>query len=231
MAVLIGERYRAELDAALESRGIEPVYLPDNPRVDPRLAGHADLSAIVLGDKKIVLAQHLAKDRKIVSYLSNNKYTMIKAVSEQTTLYPGDASLCACLVGNRLIHNKKCTDKAVLDNFSGKFINVNQGYSKCSACVVSDSAIITSDSGIARAAKSAGVDVLQIQTGYISLDGFGCGFIGGASFVLDKTVYFTGTLSEHPDRRFIEAFIAERGMNAIYLTQRPIFDIGSAVPV
>lgn len=231
MAVLIGERYRAELDAALEGCGIEPVYLPDNPHVDPRLAGHADLSAIVLGDKKIVLAQHLAKGGKMVSYLSNNNYTMIKAASEQTALYPGDASLCACLIGNRLIHNKKCTDKAILDNFSGEFINVNQGYSKCSTCVIGDSAIMTSDSGIARAAKSAGVDVLQIQAGYISLDGFGCGFIGGASFVLDKTVYFTGTLSEHPDRRFIEAFIAERGMSAIYLTQRPVFDIGGAIPV
>ena len=42
---------------------------------------------------------------------------------------------------------------------------------------------------------------------------------------------FTGRLDLHPDRARIEAYLRGRGVEPVYLTERPAFDIGSAVPL
>ena len=111
-------------------------------------------------------------------------------------------------------------------------VNIAQGYAKCSVCVVDGRSVITADRGIAKAALSAGLDVLTVTPGYIELEGFDCGFIGGASFKLAPDVMaFTGTLDGHPDRDAIISFLAVRGIKPLFLTGRPAFDIGSALPL
>ena len=109
---------------------------------------------------------------------------------------------------------------------------MRQGYAKCCACVVNEGAMITSDTGIAKAAARHGVDVLRIRPGYIELAGFDTGFIGGTAFrISERALAFTGRLDAHPDRADIEAFLRSRGIEPVYLTDRPAFDIGSAVPL
>lgn len=52
----LGERYRQALEAALLARGVEPLWLPDTPGVDTRLAGHADLALFHAGGATVVSA-------------------------------------------------------------------------------------------------------------------------------------------------------------------------------
>ena len=111
-------------------------------------------------------------------------------------------------------------------------INSRQGYSRCSVCVVSDNAIITTDEGICRGAEAHGIDVLKIQPGYIDLLGFDYGFIGGASFkISDTKLAFTGRLDKHPDAERIIEFASLHNVNIVYITDKPAFDIGGAVPI
>ena len=233
MALLIGKRYRPKLEKALINQGFRVFWMPDNAALDPRLASHADLSALRLdserGDKMVILSGNVRWSDELVSYLINNRYIIKPAVSIQTPTYPGDASLCACAVGNRLIHNSRVSDAAVLHEICGEYIDVRQGYAKCSVCAVDDDSIITADSGIASAAKKAGISVLQISPGHIALDGFDYGFIGGASFRCGSAVYFTGSLDAHPDGICIADFISSRSKTSVSLTNEPLFDIGSAV--
>ena len=64
---------------------------------------------------------------------------------------------------------------------SGKrFVNVNQGYSKCSVAKVSEKAAITADSSLYKAMTEQGIDVLLISQGNITLKGYDCGFIGAS---------------------------------------------------
>ena len=65
-------------------------------------------------------------------------------------------------------------------------INVNQGYSGCSVCVINDSAIITDDESIFTAAQNFLNDVLLIQKGSIRLNGYNYGFIGGCCGKISK---------------------------------------------
>ncbi|MCM1148638.1 MAG: hypothetical protein NC319_00925 [Butyricicoccus sp.] len=227
-ALIIGERYRPRLEKPLEGLGMDVLWMRDNPYVDPRLAGHADLSAIRLG-KRIVAGRHMVVDPLFVKQLTNRGYELISAEREQGARYPADVNLCTCVAANRFIHNLRYTDPAILKCFDGEKIHVNQGYTRCSCCTVDADALISSDSGIEHTARKNGIEVLKINAGGISLAGFGYGFIGGAAIVLDDTVLLSGRLENMRDMRSVESFIRSRGKLPVYLTQDAAFDIGGAI--
>ena len=111
-------------------------------------------------------------------------------------------------------------------------VKCRQGYSKCAVCVVDSGAIITADRGIAAASKEAGLDVLLISPEGVSLGGFDCGFIGGAAFKISReALAFTGRLDKHPDREAILSFLDRYKVEPLYLTESPIFDIGSGLAI
>ena len=229
MSLLIGGRYRQKLVQSLAAQGIDVFWTADDPALDPRLQGHVDLSVFVCG-KQAVVADCLGKT-DIVNYLTNREYT-VRLSEEQGAVYPRDAGLCVCRTGKYMLYNPRTADPAVLEVLDGIPVTVSQGYTKCAAAVVDDHSIITADPGVSRAAKNAGMDVLDIHPGHIVLDGFDQGFIGGSSFkISDDTIAFTGTLDEHPDRERILCFLAEHGQGAVFLTEEPVFDIGGAIPV
>ena len=215
----IGEKYRERLEKPLAALGVCAYWLPDNPNVDARLSGHADLMLLDLGGGRVLT---------YLDSLPDIGLEVVK-VEGQGRAYPDDARLCACVVGRFCIHDLRISDPHIT---GFELIQVRQGYARCSTCVVDESSIITSDAGIAKAAARHGIDVLGIRPGYIELEGFDTGFIGGASFKLSpEHLAFTGRLDAHPDRARIEDFLRERGVEPVYLTDMPAFDIGSAVPL
>jgi len=226
LKLVIGERYRHLLENRLRKLDTEVIWLPDNPYLDSRLAGHADLN--VFCKESFVLASKWA-----YPYIVNSLTPYAVAVEsalEQSAMYPADAGLCACWTGKHLIYNPRTADPMIPANVSGDHIAVKQGYTKCSVCVVSDDAIITSDHAVAQKAANAGLDVLEVSPAYVVLEGFDYGFIGGATFKINKRqLAFTGTLSEHPDKERIYGFLAKHGIEPVFLTNLPIFDIGGAV--
>ncbi len=229
MTLLIGERYRSRLAQSLAAQGIDAFWLPDNAALDPRLAGHADLSAFVCKDRAVV-AESLYSSY-IVNYLTNRGYKTVRS-GRQGPAYPDDVGLCVCWTGRYTIYNPRTADPSVPEMLDGVPVAVSQGYAKCAAFVVDDHSIVTADAGVSRAAKNAGMDVLDITPGYIALDGYEYGFIGGASFIIsDNAVAFTGRLDEHPDNDRILIFLAKHGKKPVFLTEDPIFDIGGAIPV
>jgi len=229
--VVIGKKY-GELAEALDDIGKSVIQVPDNKDVDPYLAGHADLSLFHMGDNGAIVSRSI---EGFAPELEKLGFELRMTVKPCAAVYPGDVGLNACLLGNKLFHNLKYSD-AKLRLFAAenhiKLINVKQGYAKCSICAVDDGHIITEDKAIARAASSCGVDCLLITPGHIRLEGFGCGFIGGAAGKLaDNVLAFTGTLKRHPDERRILDYLTARRLEPLYLTDKPCYDVGSIIPV
>ncbi len=227
---VFGEKYRDFIENRLNSIGIVPIGLPDNPDVDPRLSGHADLSLLYLGEKRFLAAPYL---RNLTGFIE--KMDEIGAdlsfIEQQGRGYPQEAGLNICICGDRLICNPKTADNSAISALKNlKMIPVKQGYSRCAVCVVNDHAVITADHGVAEALRKQDIDVLEICAGNIRLDGYDYGFIGGASFALGNGVLaFTGHLHEHPDAEGIYAFLDKYSVTPVILSDAPIFDIGSAV--
>lgn len=234
-ALIYGEKNAEILEETLNSLHIKSILLPDNPDIDKRLSGHADLSVLHTGGKRFFLAPFL-KGSAFASRLQSRGAVLDFPVTQQEREYPGDAQFNCCVVGKRLICNPKTAASGIVDyltNTAGKrLLPVRQGYSRCAVCIVDGESIITADRGIAKAAQADGLRVLMIHEGHIRLDGYAYGFIGGAAFKLSSDkLAFTGQLDSHPDRDTILRFLAERGVEPVYLSREPIFDIGSAIPL
>lgn len=230
--ILIGEKYFHPLKNKLEALGVDVLSVPANPMVDPRLSSHADLSLLHAGNACLFAANFL-KNSKFAEILAKINVFIDFCAENQSEQYPFDAGLNICCVGKHFVYNPKVSDETAVLHLrkQGRVpVSCRQGYCKCSVCVVDEKSIICADKGINMACKAAGLDVLEIRPGYVALEGFDYGFIGGASFKLstDKLA-FTGTLDAHPDKEKIYAFLKERGVEAVFLTDLPLFDIGSAV--
>lgn len=229
-AVVLGAGWEDVLRGPLEALGLEVILCPENPLVDPRLSSHADLSFIHTGGNRCLVARPSASDGFISALIDLGLEPEICS-GPSGAEYPLDAVLCAAGVGELFFHQPKICHSALLKALKGRFIPVKQGYAKCALCPITDRSVITSDPGIAAAATDAGFEVLLISPGYIKLDGFPYGFIGGAAFRLSpQLIVFTGRLDHHPDKSRIKRFLAQKGMDAVFLTDKPIFDVGSILP-
>ena len=144
--------------------------------------------------------------------------------------YPYDVTYNITLLGGFVFMNTATKQAGIFNN--GKIINVRQGYTKCSICIVSENALITADTGIYKAARENNIDALLITAGHIELPGMNYGFIGGAAGLISPdTLAVNGDIATHPDSDKISRFCANHGVKTTPLKRGAIRDIGSILPV
>ena len=225
--LIIGEKYRKKLEKHLKIMGFSVFWLKNNTNIDEKLSGHSDLS-VLIHKKTAVLANYL-KENELVNYLTNRGFRVIISEKSQRDKYPGDVNLCASIINDRLIHVRKYTDNAIKD-LGLEFIDVKQGYARCSSLTFGN-CVITSDKGIAKALKNNNIETLLISEEGIVLEGYDRGFIGGASFVCDNTIYFIGDINKHADAKMITDFIMAHNYKICCVCDGELFDIGGAVVI
>jgi hypothetical protein len=109
-----------------------------------------------------------------------------------------------------------------------KFINVKQGYTKCSTCVVTNQAVITSDTSIAKSLSLEKIDVLLIPPGDIILPGMNYGFIGGATGLVENDVLaFYGHLDHYLYGKDVLSFLKKHKVEPMFLRNGKLIDRGS----
>lgn len=148
--------------------------------------------------------------------------------------YPRNIAYNAVCLDRYLIHRLDCTAEPVrqcAEKMGLRAVHVRQGYTKCSVVTVDGRSVITADAGIAKALLRCcpDVDVLRISEGYVRLDGFPCGFLGGASGRVGDAVVFCGDITTHPDHERIVQFIRVRGLKVVHFPGHPLTDIGSMI--
>lgn len=228
--ILLGEKYKNSLDAGLKKLGIDVLYIPDNPNVDMRISGHADISVLHLGKEKLLISNYLCGtelEKKLMDYGFDLKYSL----AEQEEQYPLDADLNICIIGNKALYGKKNRLSDLIPGSYNSF-QVSQGYARCSVCILNERAIICADAGISEVCKKQGIDVLKIAPGFFTLEGYDYGFIGGSCFKINKNqLVFTGKIHGHEDERLILDFCKKHNIEVLYLTDQRAFDIGTAIPI
>lgn len=223
--VLIGRH--DDIIEKLNAIGITTLVLDDNPDIDFSVRNHADMSAIHLGDNHILIDR---RQEKVSSILNSLGFDVTLTAESIAGEYPHDIRLNSLILKNRLICAKRGVDENILSLPLEK-VQVNQGYCRCSVCVLTENAIITDDVGIYKATRDI-LDVLLIEKGDILLDGKDYGFIGGASAKIDRdTVLFFGSLKYHRDGEKIKDFLKSHGLKYHELFDGRLRDIGSMIAV
>ncbi len=224
--VIIDCRAGEEAVEKLRGLGVEPVPSFHSEKLAEAVCTHPDMTILHLGGDEFICAPDAADYYENVLHPARIK----RGKAEQGLMYPEDIPYNIALLGELAFLNEK-TAQAEIEH-GRKTVHVRQGYVKCNVCVITENAVITSDTGIWRAARENGVDALLISAGHIELPGMNYGFIGGAAgLIAPDTLAVNGDISTHPDADKITAFCARHGVKITALRQGALIDIGSILPI
>lgn len=191
---------------------------------------HADMQVLRI-NKHIFVLQECESIRKI---LPSDNLTVCK--NKAGGKYPENILLNFLFFNNILYGKTDCIEPELLiycKKHDIPTVNINQGYARCSTLVVSEKAAVTADITVKNALEKDGAEVLLINHGYITLDGYDYGFIGGSSGKIDdKTIAFFGNIKKHPDYEKIKKFCNKFDVDIITLCKnKPLTDVGGLVKI
>ena len=225
----------------IESLGYEIIENGFNLDVYDEISSHVDIYYLKAGD--VVFS---APEKR-----GQVPFNTVNCVATIGGEYPLDVPYNVCIVGKNAIHNFKYTDNVVkfyLERHGYNLIDVEQGYSKCSTCVVDENSCITTDIGIARKLLDAGIDTLYVSEPDIKLktrankifvkestmsfvDSDMQGFIGGAMARLGDTVILFGDISNLVNGTKIKNFVEKKGLKFHHFEGLDIVDYGGILEV
>lgn len=228
---LLGEDAPQEIADALRALGFSVLRLPCDSRLATPVRSHADMLMLPVGKVVFTSSEYLSVAKDIFKALESLGYEIVSCNAEIRSDYPHDVAFDALVLKSAIIARLDSLPDEIKTYAAAagiSLIDSKQGYAKCSAVSVGESAVITADKNIARAAETARADALLISAApeKIRLEGYDYGFIGGASGVLEDTVYFTGDISAHPDAERIAEFCKAHEKKIIPLSSEPLNDVG-----
>lgn len=217
-----------EIITALQSLGIKTLSF-ENGTLSPETARHQDLILCHAGDNKIFLDP--SQDKRLLE----DEGFRVSLCAPILGAYPHDVKLNVAVADTYFICNEKTADPDLIKALKAqgkRYINTNQGYTKCSVCFVTENAVITEDESIFKALKGTDTDTLLISKGDICLSDRHYGFFGGSSGKISAdTLAVTGSLSTHRDGEKIKQFCHTHGVKILELTKDRIIDIGGILPL
>ena len=200
--------------------------IPECPRLDRPIASHPDMLFSELSDGTLITEG---------AYYSENKeffeslpfHNRIKpSVTGLAPKYPFDVAFDVIRHGGLVIGKVGYIAPEIIAD-AADVIGVKQGYALCSV-LKAEKFAVTADKSLCNALMDNNCETLFISGKNIRLNGYNCGFIGGASCVIErlKTVVFFGNLELHADFLKIKEFIESRGYKIIYPKDIPLEDFG-----
>ncbi len=228
---IIDGRADNEIKENLLNYGLKVINTCKCEELYDSISYHPDIVIHPINHEKVIVAPNVFDYYK--NLLSFHGIKVIKGEKKLSRNYPENIAYNVARISKYAIHNVKYTDeklKYYIEKEGIEFINVKQGYSKCSLAIISEDAAITSDFSIYKELKKHGVDVLMIKEGFIELPGLNHGFIGGATGMFSKNeLFLSGTIYDHPSSLEINVFLKKYNIKPIYLSNKRIIDIGSII--
>ncbi|MGL4990731.1 MAG: DUF6873 family GME fold protein [Sarcina sp.] len=212
----------------LNKENLNIIKIPKSPYLYDSICAHPDIQVNISSNNEIVVAKNSLLDLKLLK-----NFQTCYSDKDLEDKYPKNIFLNAISLEKYFIHNLKYTDSILLEkNKNKEFINIKQGYSKCSCAIVNDNAIITSDLGIYNTLAKYPIDLLLIPSGDIVLSSLPYGFIGGSCGLISKDkMAFFGNLSNHLYGKDIKNFLFKHNVEPIYLSDSKLIDRGSILTV
>jgi len=226
--ILVGNTISNECEKNLSSFGYNIIKLPEYRRLQPYVSTHADMLIFYDGKSIVTSREYYSENRELFDLLGVKIVLSDELIEKE---YPNDILFNAVLTKDGVLFSKNKHTSKLIKSMAKLEINVNQGYTACSTCRVSDKAFMTADSGLYNAYMSNGIDCILVSKDDIYLPGYDCGFIGGASVVLDDKVCFFGDVKKHRDYEKMLEFVRKYDKDVISLSDEKLTDIGGAVVV
>lgn len=216
-----------EILSAFADLGYECIPVIQSDKVSAPICAHSD-----------VLYRKIGTDIILVSDCQKANIPALEDCGYKTILFsdlkPGykTESYLNFIINSKYIICNTSTALQLDSNMIGdrKIIKVRQGYTSCSTLQVTEDAYITDDENIYKILCENKTDCLLIEKGNITLDGYNYGFIGGASVNLgENKILFFGEIENINDKNNVITFLEKYNMEAIFIKDKKLKDIGSAL--
>lgn len=189
---------------------------------------HADLQAFAPDERTLVAAPSVWDYYRL--QLRDTGVEVILGNTDSNGHYPATAAYNIARVGATAFGLEQGLDTVVrweLRKRQISFYPVKQGYACCSVVAVDERALVTSDVGIAAAARQAGMDCLLVPPEGILLPGCNHGLIGGCIGLIRPGLYLAaGDVSLYPWGGALTAFFARYRAKLIGVKGKKLFDFG-----
>lgn len=215
-----------EVREILRSLGGQGFDIPECPRLAKPVAAHPDMLFSELSDGTLLTEG---------KYFSENKaffeglpfYAKIKPSS--TILapeYPEDVAFDVVRHRGKVIGKAEYMAEEIKRD-ADDIIDVKQGYALCSV-LKTECFAITADKHLYNALMDNNCETLFDSGNNIILNGYNCGFIGGASCCIEeaRTVVLFGNAEELSEFEKIKSFIEGYGYKLKYPRNIPLEDFG-----
>lgn len=218
------------LKKVFDKFSIKVIDVCGNRLLDIPVSKHADILTNYVGNSTFLIDKNQIE---FCNFIKDNggKYVIIDNIKSP---YPTDCLLNFADIGDYIICNKSILTDDVTENLPDKhIIDVKQGYSKCSVCIVKHNTIITDDISIFNnLLQYDDIKSLLVEKGTVKIDKYDYGFIGGCCGLIDKDLLlFNGDLSMHSDFDKIKNFLYYNGVSYIDIKGKALTDIGSIIPI
>ncbi len=219
-----------------DKSGFGVVVMPPAHGLPTPVASHPDMllfagfGRIFVRDAHMAYADFKRAVRVILDCLPSHSLSLTSDIPSET--YPHDIAFNCAVIGGALVGKADYISPAVKRAAAESglpVLDTAQGYAKCSTLIMgngADAPVVTADKSIYRTAIFRGVSAYLIPPGSVELPGYDTGFIGGASFFADGTVYFLGALDSLPSCDTIKDAAARHGVGICSLSDLPLFDAG-----
>lgn len=233
--LIVDSRITEKCEASLLKEGYTLLKLPADRFLGEAVCSHPDTVLFYLDGEIITTADYCDSAAYIFSDIREMrpdiKVHFTADVREKD--YPSDCIMNALKVGKRIFCKSDTLSKAIIELAERRgyeICHTNQGYPACNALSFGDN-VITADRGLASLMAKKGLFVTLINVGGISLPPYEYGFIGGASGVVGRKIYFFGNIMTHPDGELICKVIKEAGYTPVSLSDEPLADFGGIIPL
>ncbi len=231
---LIDGRVSEKIEKKLLLLGFYPIRIPESKRLSKDVCSHPDI-LMFYNQNTLITSCDFSKEAPWLFSDLRERCKDIKFVfsdDEQSGKYPFDCIYNALVIGGYLICKSDTASGAIINYAKEKNLKIvhsNQGYPACTVLKLNDNCVITSDNGMAQILTNLNIKVYKISNNDIILPERKYGFIGGASGVVDDTVYFLGNPETHRDFAIINEAITECNMKSVALSDELLFDGGKII--
>lgn len=229
--VIIDFRVSEDTIEVLRKNGVEVIKTKKLDCLYDSVSAHPDMQIHHLGKNDFVC------EPTVYNYYKENlkNANIYKGKTFLKSKYPFDIAYNVLNVRNLVFHNLKYTDPKILEYYEKqkyKFINVKQGYTKCSVLVINENSIITSDKQIAKKALENGLNTLYVDANKIKLKGMSNGLAGGIGGKIDNnTLAIYGDINKLKELSDISNFCDACNVKILSLSHKIPEDFGSIIPI
>lgn len=217
------------LSKAMDDLGVDYIQTGANSNIAKEVSFHPDMQVLVTPFRTFVLKG----GKQLKGKLQRLGISIQETYKFPESKYPGDVLCNAKFLGNKIICNSKTIDISITEYCKAmdyKIIHVNQGYSGCSICKISDNAIISGDKMICKKAAENNIDALYIDDNEIILPGYDHGFIGGCTGLISEScLIFTGELNACSFGKSFKEFANRYGVDILEIHKGKPLDVGGVV--